>query len=239
MSLSSGRLAERPIPADTSIQAERNACMHAAFTEMTIEGSAVKVRCAQIHDRPVVAMKGWVTIAKVMDEEWWDGEAVPLPEEFVATIRRNRTLGADIFTFGGTFAVPEPCFDFPFERESIAAVRTNSFADWWNNRVSSDLRKDVRKAAKRGVEVRCVPFTDDLVRGIKGDLRRKPYSAGKEILALQPGTRTGKSRECDISGAKHLSGSILRKRTGWVRKDRVRKSLSAFYADHRKGKRPR
>jgi hypothetical protein len=126
-------------------------------------------------------MKSWLTIAKVMDEEWWDGEPVPVPEEFVATIRRNRTLGADIFTFGGTFAVPEPCFDFPCERESIAAIRTNSFADWWNNRVSSDLRKDVRRAPKRGVEVRCVPFTDDLVRGIKEIYDESPIRQGRKF----------------------------------------------------------
>jgi hypothetical protein len=181
MSLSRSSLNERPIGADIALQAGRSVRADAGFTEMTVEGTVIKVPCAQICDRPVIAMRSWLTIAKVKDEEWWDGEAVPAPKEFVAKIQRVPNLGADIFTFGETLAAPQARYDFPHEQESIAAIRTNSFADWWNNRVSSDLRKDVRRAAKRGVEVRCVPFTDDFVRGIKEIYDESPIRQGRKF----------------------------------------------------------
>ncbi len=47
------------------------------------------------------------------------------------------------------------------------------------NRVSTDLRKDVRRAAKRGVVVRTVPFTDDFVRSVMGIYNEKPIRQGR------------------------------------------------------------
>lgn len=135
--------------------------------------------CLQLNRRTVIVAGRWLKIASVRDEEWLEGEAVPHPHEFITDVSRRAFRRPDLFTFGETVVHPEPRYEFPCEWESVAAIRTSSYADWWNNKVSSDLRKDVRRAAKRGVEVRAVPFTDALVEGIKAIYDETPIRQGR------------------------------------------------------------
>lgn len=104
---------------------------------------------------------------------------MPAPNQFIATIRRHKNFEADIFTFGQKPNDPSPRFSFHREWDSVAAIRIRSFSDWWNNCVSSDLRRDVRRAEKRGVTVRAVSFTDEFVRAIMQIYDETPIRQGR------------------------------------------------------------
>jgi hypothetical protein len=148
------------------------------YAEVSVAGAIVKVRAAQVNGKTVVVTGDWLKVASVKDEVWQEGIAVPVPGEFIAEIRRNKKLGADLFTFGGKLSSSVPRFPYHFEWDSVAAIPTSSFSDWWENRVSTDLRKDVRRSAKRGVAVRIVSYTDEFVRGIMGIYDETPVRQG-------------------------------------------------------------
>src|ERR1019366_6306033 len=134
------------------------------YTEIRVAGVTCKVPALQINDTTVMVTGRWLKLASIHDEEWQEGEVLPNPDQFIAEVRRHKRLGADIFTFSQKPNDPAPRFPFYYDWDSIAAVPVISFSDWWTKRGSTRLRQDVNRAAKRGVVVRSVPFTDDLVR---------------------------------------------------------------------------
>jgi hypothetical protein len=149
------------------------------YSEISVAGANVTVRSAQVDGRTVVVTGRWLRVAAVKGEDWLEGEVVPAPDHFIASVQKHNGLGPDFFTFSQKPTNPTPQFPFFFEWDSVAAVPTLSFSDWWTNRVSTDLRCDVRKAARLGVEVRRVQFTDDFVRGIMEIYDESPIRQGR------------------------------------------------------------
>jgi hypothetical protein len=84
-----------------------------------------------------------------------------------------------LFTFSERPIDPRPRYKYRYAWDSVAGIPNLTFDDWWTNRVSSDLRKDVRRSAKRGVEIRSVPFNDALVLGIMGIYNETPVRQGR------------------------------------------------------------
>ena len=148
------------------------------YAEISVAGAVLKVPSAKIDGKTIIVTGGWLKLAAVRDEDWQEGEVVLPPDQFLAYVRQHKDLGADIFTFSQKPSDPTPRFPFYYEWDSVAAIRTGSFEDWWTNRVSTDLRRDVRKAAKLGVVVRRVPFNDELVRGIMEIYDETPIRQG-------------------------------------------------------------
>ncbi len=161
--------------------------------EVNMEGAALKVPSAEINGRTVIITGKWLKIAAVKDEDWQEGEIVPVPNQFIAEVRRLGNPGADVFTFSQKPTDPTPRFPFSYEWDSIAAIPITSFSHWWNNSVSTDLRHDVRRAAKRGVVVRPVSFTDDFVRAIMNIYDETPIRQGRPFWHYRKGFQAVKA----------------------------------------------
>lgn len=146
--------------------------------EIRVAGVTLRVPFAEIAGRTVVVSGRWLRMAAIKDEDFQEGELVNSPREFVDTIKEKR-VGADIFTFSQKLTDSTPRFPYFYELDSVAALQVRSFQDWWENRVSSDLRKDVRRAAKRGVVSRVVAFDDDFVRGVVNIYNETPVRQGR------------------------------------------------------------
>jgi hypothetical protein len=157
------------------------------YSAISVAGVTVNVRSAEVDGKTVIVTGRWLRVAAVKGEDWLEGEVVPSPDHFIANVREHKALGADLFTFSQKLTDPTPRFPFFFDWDSIAAVPTLSFSDWWTNRVSTDLRCDVRKAAKRGVVVRPVEFSDDLIRGIVGIYDESPVRQGRPFWHYKKG----------------------------------------------------
>ncbi|HYM74939.1 MAG TPA: hypothetical protein VE377_03085 [Candidatus Dormibacteraeota bacterium] len=148
-------------------------------TEIRVAGVTCKVPSIQVGRTAVIVTGKWLKLAAIHDEEWLEGDVLPNPNLCIAGVRAARDLGADIFTFSQKTNDATPRFAFHHEWDSIAAIPIVSYADWWTNRVSTHLRQDVKRAAKRGVIVRSVPFTDDLVRQILDIYNETPIRQGR------------------------------------------------------------
>jgi hypothetical protein len=148
--------------------------------EIRVKGKQVRVPALNVNGMTIVVAGRWIKVAAVHDEQWMETELED-PQACVKELKEQRShrLRADIFTFTQQLPATVPKYPFHLEWDSVAAIRVVSFSDWWNNRVSTDLRRDVRKAAKVGVVVRPVPFNDDFVRGIMEIYNETPVRQGR------------------------------------------------------------
>jgi len=144
------------------------------------KGRTISVPSLQIHGATVIACGKWLKIAEVRDEVWLPGEIVDNPEAFVEELRRW-AVPADIFTFTQKLPNVTAKYSYPVEWDNVAAIQMTDYSDWWENQVSQVVRKNVRRAEKRGLVVRIVQFTDELIRDIMEINNESPVRQGRRF----------------------------------------------------------
>ena len=113
--------------------------------------------------------------ARVRDEPY---DCLHAPERLVAKLRRQHNR-PDLFTFMQPIDDQEAHHPFYNEPESLAVLRITTYKDWWKNKIRTNTRNHIRKAQKKGVEIRQVPFDDHLIRGVKTIYDECPLRQGK------------------------------------------------------------
>ena len=103
-----------------------------------------------------------IQTARLADDKY---EFLDDPEALLDGLRKSGTR-IDLFTFMQKLPDTTPKYRYPMEWDNVAALPVSTFDHWWTKQVDSDVRTKVRKAEKKGVVVREVPFDDALVRGI-------------------------------------------------------------------------
>ncbi len=139
--------------------------MDASVVEIRAKGKVDKAPPVCIDQATVVVTGRWLRMASVQDEEWIEGSVAASSDAFIKMVR-ERHLGADIVTFSEKLPETKPQYDYPYEWDNVAAIPITSYEEWWEKRLPQVTRKNIRRAAKRGVFARVVEFNDDLVRGI-------------------------------------------------------------------------
>jgi hypothetical protein len=166
--------------------------------EIRIRGKNVNVPSAEIFQQTVMVTGGWLKTAKLHDEELVEGQILRNPAAFLDELK-SRDLGADLFTFAQKPPDITPLYPYYFEWDNWAAIPIVSFNDWWDKRLPQESRKNVRRAAKRGVVVRSVPFDDDLVQGIHKIYNEVPIRQGRRFWHY------GK----DLEAVRHENGTYI------------------------------
>jgi hypothetical protein len=138
--------------------------MNTQLEEVRIAGKTLYVPTADICGQRVVVTGKWIRTAQVKDEAVMERVTVEDPKVFVIKLKESQ-LKTDVFTFAQMPPEITPKFDYHLEFDNWAAMPTTCFKDWWEN-LPQESRKNVRRAAKRGVVVKVTPFNDDLVEAI-------------------------------------------------------------------------
>jgi hypothetical protein len=211
--------------------------------EISVKGQWVRVPTLELNGKILVVTGNWLKIAAVHDEDWSETELED-PELCVRKLKESSSpaMRADLFTFSQKLTDPTPRFPFLYEWDSVAAIRVVSFSDWWTNRVSSDLRCDVRKAAKRGVVVRPVTFTDDFVRGIVGIYDERPIRHGRKFWHYKKGFDAVKRENATYLERSDFLGAFLAEELiGFLKivyVDHVARLMQIISKDAHRDKRP-
>lgn len=87
------------------------------------------------------------------------------PEELVEGLRECKTR-IDLFTFMQGLPETAPKYSYPMELDNFATLPVSTFDHWWNKQIDNKTRNMARKAEKKGVVIREVPFSEALVHGI-------------------------------------------------------------------------
>lgn len=115
-------------------------------------------------------------------EEWYRDVEDPssLIERLKEERKRNR-LKADIFTFWQRLPGVNRKFEYYTENESVAAIPIKNFSFWWEEQINPKVRNMVRKAEKKGVEVKVVEFSDEFIGGITKIFNESPVRQGRRF----------------------------------------------------------
>jgi len=100
------------------------------------------------------------------------------PEAALHAVGRSGA-GIDVLTFIQTLSDGTPKHGYRFEWDNMAALPVSTFEHWWTRQIKDKTRNMVRRAEKKGVVVREVPFDDALVRGISAIYNESPIRQGK------------------------------------------------------------
>jgi hypothetical protein len=152
--------------------------MEAESIEISVKGRPVRVPAVHVNGRTIFVSGGWLKTASVRDEAWLAGQPVEDPSACLEKIR-ERGLGADMFTFMQKLPLIEPKYDYPMVLDNVAAINTADFKEWWEKKLPQETRKNVRRSVKRGVTVREVEFSDELVRQIVEINNETPIRQGR------------------------------------------------------------
>jgi hypothetical protein len=132
--------------------------------EIRLAGKTFHVPSAKICGRTVVTTGKWIHTAEVKDEAVVEGVLIEDPAAFITKLKQSE-LQADAFTFAQRPPETTPKHDYHWEWDNWAAIPTTCFKHWWEN-LPQVSRKNVRRAARRGVVVKVIPCDDDLVKGV-------------------------------------------------------------------------
>jgi hypothetical protein len=147
--------------------------------KIRVRGKDVEVPSVRIDGRTVVVKGRWLKVAAIKEHEFIPGDLIPDRDRFLEDIRKSGTK-ADIFTFCEPIDEPNPRSPFTFEFDNVAVAVTKDFEAWWNG-LPQESRKNVRRAAKRGVSVDVVRLSDDVVKGIKTLYDESPVRQGRRF----------------------------------------------------------
>ena len=142
---------------------------------MNVKGVQVKVDSIRIDNQTILIAGRIIKIAN-LKEEWY--EDIGSVDSIVKQLK-DSALRPDIFTFWQRLPETEPKFTYRMELDNVAALRITTYQDWWQKQLSSKTRNLIRRAEKKGVEVRTVPFDEELVRGIMSIFDETPIRQGK------------------------------------------------------------
>ncbi len=135
--------------------------------DISVKGEWIPVPAMDVGEDTLVVRGKWLKKATVYDEEWLE-EELHDPALCVRTLKDapSRALRADLFTFTQKLPATLPKYRYEMELESVAGLSLPSFAEWWE-KLPQETRKNVRRAQKRGVEVKVKEFDDELIRAIR------------------------------------------------------------------------
>src|SRR4051812_41906519 len=154
------------------------------FVEVFERGLPIKVPSLSLMGKTVVVNGKWLKIATVMDSELVEGNVVDDPETFIGILKGSK-VRIDLFAFPQNFPDTIPRHGYHTELDNAAVVSTVDYTDWWEKKIPQEARKNVRRALKRGVDVRVVPYDDNLVAGIKTIYDETPIRQGRRFWHYQ------------------------------------------------------
>jgi len=179
------------------------------YTEICVRGTARRVPSLEVAGRTIVVSGKWLKVAAPKEEDFQEGEIILDPKSVIQRLQNEVGLKADVLTFSQKLTDTTPRFAFPCTWESVAAIPVLSFADWWNNRVSGYLRKDVRRAAKRGIVVRSSKLTDEFVSGIVRIYDETPIRHGRPFWHYKKGFDAVKRENSSYIERSEFLGAFL------------------------------
>ena len=147
-------------------------------TEISVKGSVVSVPAFDVGGYTVVILGRLLRTAMIKGETWLPGDVPADPASLVSALAVCRPR-PDLLTFTQKLPDVRPRYPYHVEWDNVAAIPLTTYADWWERRATQVTRKNVRRSAKRGLLVKPVEFTDELVGGIVAINNETPVRDGR------------------------------------------------------------
>lgn len=135
------------------------------------------------------------------------------PEPMISGLRSCKKR-IDIFTFMQRLPETTPKFNFPLVWDNVAALPITTFDDWWNRVLGFKGRNKAKQAEKKGVELREIPYDDQLIEGIYRIYNETPIRQGKRFphfgMSLEKVRKhAGTFLDCSIFIGAFFAGELI------------------------------
>ena len=130
------------------------------------------------------------------------------PEAVVDGLRKARSR-IDMFTFLQRLPETKPKFQYRMEWDNLAVIPVSTFENWWNKQIGFKGRNKAKQAEKRGVQLREVPFDEELVRGIWEIYNECPIRQGKPFSHFGKDLDTVRREEATYLDSSIFIGAYL------------------------------
>jgi hypothetical protein len=174
--------------------------------ETLVRGVPASVRCIQIAGQTYSIGGGPARIVR-LEDEWY--EDVADPAKAIEALSSARDVAADLFTFWQRMPETEPRHSFHTEWEEIAVLPVLDHAQWFDHRIKSRVRNQIRKSAKEGLVVREVPYDDDFVRGMTAIFNESPTRQGRPFWHYGKDFATVRRQFCRFVYRERMIGAYL------------------------------
>ena len=144
-------------------------------------------------------------MAKLHNEYY---EYLDNPAGFIDKMRAAGA-GIDMFTFVPEIHGRSPKLSFHQEFDRIAVIPLTTYENWWKHQIADKTRNMARKAAKKGLEIKVVPFDDEFVRGIQAINDEAPIRQGKPYWHYQEDFATVKRLNITFEKQSEFIGAYL------------------------------
>jgi hypothetical protein len=148
--------------------------------EVRIRGKNYHLPSTKIGDRLIVITRRFPRTASIKDEEFIQGESVSEPHEFIEAMKKSG-IRADLFKFVQKFPDVEPKYNFHFEWDNVAALEVKSFSDWFEKKISVNIRKNLRRSVRRGVSVEVRELNDSFIKDVLSIYNETPVRQGRKF----------------------------------------------------------
>ncbi|HET9180151.1 MAG TPA: hypothetical protein VFQ24_17485 [Terriglobia bacterium] len=88
---------------------------------------------------------------------------------------------ADLLTFIQRLSSRSPVYSYPMEWDNFAVLPVSTYDEWTANQVNNKTRNMIRKAERKGVTLREIPFDEALIRGIHAIYNESPIRQGRRF----------------------------------------------------------
>jgi len=122
-----------------------------------------------------------ITFGEIKDEYWLETSSIGDPKRMIKAIKDNGA-NIDIFKFSQKLPETLPKYNYFVQWDNVAALEVSTFDNWWTKQINDKTRNMVRKAKKKGVDVRITEFDDSFIEGIADIYNETPIRQGRPFL---------------------------------------------------------
>lgn len=166
--------------------------MSKQMSKVSFKGKEHRVRSLSISPNIDVVMHGKIVrIGQVRDAFWLPSKVIPVLPDMLTHLKGQHGR-PDIFMASQKLPHMQPMYPYYYEFDNLAVAHFQDYSEWFAGQVARDARSQIRKAEREGVRTEIVPFTDELVEGIRSIYNeipirqgRKFWHYGKDIAAVR------------------------------------------------------
>jgi len=125
---------------------------------------------------------------------------------------RSYDARIDLFTFMQRLPDTAPKFTYPMEWDNFAAIPVSTFDNWWTKQIGFKARNKAKQAEKKGVVIREIPFSDELVQGIWEIYNECPIRRGRRFQHYGKPLQTVHREEATYLDSSVFIGAFLEDR---------------------------
>jgi hypothetical protein len=147
---------------------------------ITLQGKTVEVPSIEVEGSTLISRGRFIKVANIMDEEWEEPNFNRDPARLIEQIKQSG-LKADLFTFSQQIPDATPRYPYHLECGNLAVASIKTYESWWTDQITQVSRKNVRRAAKRGVSCRVAAFDEDFLKGVVRIYNETPVRQGRRF----------------------------------------------------------